>query len=428
MRKRILLVNPPIYDFSAYDFWLKPYGLLRVGGYLRNSVDLRLFDFLDRNHPFLDGKALRSDPFGRGKFLQREIEKPHVFSQIPRKFRRYGLPEQLFRDVLLTDGPFDAVLVQSNMTYWYPGITEVLRVVRENMPGAEIVIGGVYATLCPDHARTMGADLIVEGCRLEPLWDLLDLEPDETQPPFWEGYRTTPVGVLKLAEGCPFRCTYCSIPQTAPVYRPFAADFSWKCFQSLLQLGTNHLVFYDDALLFRSDEVLIPFLRRVTEHGFRGSFYTPNALNARFLRRDLAQTLVKSRFHLFYLGFESGSDSWQQNTGGKVSRTEFEEAVHSLLETGVEADRITAYVICGHPETEAQEIEHSMKMVHALGIRIMLSEYSPIPGTPDGEKCRHLLDLDEPLLHNKTAFVYSHLGREWVQNLKDLCVRLNSSL
>ena len=33
MKPRILLVNPPIYDFSAYDFWLKPYGLLRVAGY-----------------------------------------------------------------------------------------------------------------------------------------------------------------------------------------------------------------------------------------------------------------------------------------------------------------------------------------------------------------------------------------------------------
>ena len=30
----LLLVNPPIYDFTAFDFWLRPYGLLRVGGRL----------------------------------------------------------------------------------------------------------------------------------------------------------------------------------------------------------------------------------------------------------------------------------------------------------------------------------------------------------------------------------------------------------
>jgi len=28
----ILLVNPLIYDFTAFDFWLRLYGLLRVGG------------------------------------------------------------------------------------------------------------------------------------------------------------------------------------------------------------------------------------------------------------------------------------------------------------------------------------------------------------------------------------------------------------
>ena len=27
----ILLVNPPICDFTAYDYWLKPYGLAAGG-------------------------------------------------------------------------------------------------------------------------------------------------------------------------------------------------------------------------------------------------------------------------------------------------------------------------------------------------------------------------------------------------------------
>ena len=36
MAPRILLLNPPVYDFSAYDFWLKAYGQLRVAGFLRD--------------------------------------------------------------------------------------------------------------------------------------------------------------------------------------------------------------------------------------------------------------------------------------------------------------------------------------------------------------------------------------------------------
>jgi hypothetical protein len=48
MKPRILLVNPPTYDFSAYDFWLKPHGMLRVAGFLRGEAEFHLFDFLDR--------------------------------------------------------------------------------------------------------------------------------------------------------------------------------------------------------------------------------------------------------------------------------------------------------------------------------------------------------------------------------------------
>ncbi len=32
---KVLLLNPWIYDFAAYDLWLKPFGLLRVGALLR---------------------------------------------------------------------------------------------------------------------------------------------------------------------------------------------------------------------------------------------------------------------------------------------------------------------------------------------------------------------------------------------------------
>jgi radical SAM superfamily enzyme YgiQ (UPF0313 family) len=428
MTKRILLINPPIYDFSAYDFWLKPYGLLRVGGYLRDSAELELFDFLDRYHPLVHWKGKRGDEWGRGKYISKRVDKPGIFSHIPRVYRRYGISGEDFRSFLLSRAPFDAALIQTNMTYWYQGVQEVLEILREVNPRTRSVLGGTYATLCPDHARFLGADLVVEGCHLTPLWHYLDLDADESQIPFWEGYQKPVAGVLKLTNGCPFRCTYCSVPQIAPRFEPFELERSWDAFRFLTQLGTPNIVFYDDALLFQADQVLKPFLSRVLETGFQGSFHTPNALNARFLNPDMAKLLVHAGFRLFYLGFESSALSWQQSTGGKVTPSEFEQAVSHLKQAGARPDQITAYLIVGHPETESQEIEESMRTVHSLGVRIMLSEYSPIPGTPDGEECRRWLDLDEPLLHNKTAFTLSFLGKRRLQQLKDLSSEMNSEL
>ena len=68
-----------------------------------------------------------------------------------------------------------------------------------------------------------------------------------------------------------------------------------------------------------------------------------------------------------------------------------------------------------------------MKFAHELGLRVMLSEFSPLPGTPDGEACRSLIDLDEPLCHNKTFFAAQRLGYDEVERLKGLCRELNRS-
>ena len=65
-----------------------------------------------------------------------------------------------------------------------------------------------------------------------------------------------------------------------------------------------------------------------------------------------------------------------------------------------------------------------MTFAHRLGIRIMLSKFSPIPGTPDGEECRRWIDLGEPLRHNKTAFVVNRLGALEINRLKILAGQL----
>ena len=35
MQKNLLLINPWIYDFAAYDLWSKPLGLLYIASFLR---------------------------------------------------------------------------------------------------------------------------------------------------------------------------------------------------------------------------------------------------------------------------------------------------------------------------------------------------------------------------------------------------------
>jgi hypothetical protein len=405
---KALLVNPPIYDFTAYDFWLRPYGLLRVGGQLR-SCELTAFDYLVSH---------KRDSFGRGHFERQPILKPSALADIPRNFYRFGRPREEFRHVLST-ATFDVVLVQTVMTYWYLGVREVIEDVRTLQPNARIVLGGVYATLCSLHAKSLGADVVVDGSDLK----VLELELSDGLP-FWEGVDRD-VATLKITDGCPFRCTYCSVPIVYPNFSPRPLEACLEELRLLARLGTRHVAFYDDALLFNPERILIPFLEGVLREGLDFSFHTPNALNARFITPALAQLMVRAGFKTFYLGFESSDYQWQRKTGGKVYSEEFTDAVRALREAG--ASQITAYIIIGHPQSEAQNLEASIRFAADQGARVMLSEFAPIPGTADGEACRPFTDLDEPLNHNKTAFTYRTLGADRVNSLKALAKQLSAA-
>jgi pyruvate-formate lyase-activating enzyme len=404
---KLLLVNPPIYDFTAFDFWLRPYGLLRVGGRLR-SCQLTVFDYL---------VSMEKDKFGRGKFPAEQVAKPAALADIPRRFYRFGRARPDLLDVL-SRTQFDAVLIQTVMTYWYLGVREVIQDIRSLQPHARIILGGVYSTLCPDHARSLGADQALQGRELGtlglplseglPLWDHVDAR----------------TAAMKITDGCPFRCTYCSVPVVYPTFSSRPLELCVEEVAQLARLGAQHIAFYDDALLFRPEHILLPFLEEVMRRGIRVSFHTPNALNARFITPEVAENMVRAGFKTFFLGFESSDYQWQRRTGGKVYSEEFADAVRALRDAGAES--ITAYIIIGHPNSDGQDLEASIRFAASQGARVMLSEFAPIPGTPDGDACGAFTELEEPLNHNKTAFTWRFLGAERVTRLKALCKEVNA--
>lgn len=201
-----------------------------------------------------------------------------------------------------------------------------------------------------------------------------------------------------------------------------------KELELLVKLGAENVAFYDDALLFDAEDVLLPFLEEVIKREIKINFHTPNALNARFLEEKVTQTMVDAGVKSFYVGFESSSLRWQKKTGSKVFAADLNQAVHNLKKAGVDGENITAYQIIGHPYGDIQELEETMFFVNRLGVRGMLADFSPIPGTPDGDYCSRWVDMNEPLMHNKTAFPIITMGFDEVNRLKDLQRELNRNI
>ncbi|MGZ4887374.1 MAG: B12-binding domain-containing radical SAM protein, partial [Candidatus Aminicenantales bacterium] len=277
--KNLLLINPWIYDFTAYDFWLKPLGLLYIAAILEKAGGFRLsfIDCLDRFHPGI-GKPAVLKPDGRGPFPKEEVPKPALLDAVPRRFSRYGIPVGLFEEELDRVPRPDAVLLTCTMTYWYPGVQAVVELVRRRFGAVPVILGGIYATLCPEHARAQsGADVVVSGPGERAVFAALrDALGDGVPPwPDLSGFDALPApafGRLRdrtwlpvlTSRGCPFRCTFCASHLLAYGFEQRApASVAAEIENHHALFGTRHFAFYDDALLLDKDRHALPLLERI---------------------------------------------------------------------------------------------------------------------------------------------------------------------
>lgn len=438
----LLLINPWIYDFSLYDFWARPLGLLYLAGILRlNGYKISYIDCLDRYYPGLgEEPGLErgvSRKYGTGSFYRQKIPKPSCLKDIPRYYYSYGLSRRLFLEALKRMESPEAALVTSGMTYWYPGVFEVIRVIKQIWPDMTVILGGIYATICRERAKTYsGADFVVEGpgeVKILPLLEeITGNKPsvipdparlDEFPYPAFDLQRHIDYICLLTSRGCPFNCSYCASHLLQP-------EFFRRSPQSLVSEilfwnkahSVKEFAFYDDALLIEADKHIIPILEAIIAEGIGANFHTPNGIHARFIDAKLASLLYKADFKAIRLGLETASNGRLDN---KVTFEEFVQAVSYLKEAGFKSEQIVSYLLMGLPNQSPEEVENAVRMVQKCGAMAYLAEYSPIPGTAlweDALSCSRYALSEEPLTHNNT--VIPCLGKsftwEHVRKLKEL--------
>ncbi|MCB4791306.1 MAG: radical SAM protein [Elusimicrobia bacterium] len=433
---KFLLINPPIYDFAAYDLWLKPLGLLYIASILKNSgANINLIDCMDRNHPALLKPV--SNRWGCGKYLQEEVQKPEILKKIPRKYKRYGMPHKTFKKALENTPKPDVILITSGMTYWYPGVIEAINTMKGYFPGIPVILGGIYASLCYDHAiANSGADYVVKGNNLSELFrlfkelkiaDIQELCFKDYPSPMYELYSELNYVALRTSTGCPFRCSYCAIGVLeGGKWERKPAVLVASEINKFYGSGIKNFVFYDDALFYKPEEHIIPILSQIQKLRVTGFFHTPNGLHARYLTKDLAKFLKKTNFIMPRLSLETVNSTSLKNSGDKLNTAEFQTACQNLQNAGFKKGEYGAYILMGRPGQDFFEIEESIKYANKNGAFVFIAEYSPIPGTADWEKIKNILPCDDPLWHNNSLFPIYELS-EWkrAQELKNLTRELN---
>jgi radical SAM superfamily enzyme YgiQ (UPF0313 family) len=446
MKPKLLLINPWIYDFSAVNLWSSPLGLLRVAEYMSQfDADLHFID--------CTGILKRKQRYGTGKYPRQVVDKPEILKPVPRHYARYGITLEEFVGKLKNLLPCDAVFVTSIMTYWYPGVQKVIELVKAISPDTPVILGGIYATLYPGHASEhSGADFVYSGhidkphCapaakkagrNIAPVIEGLGIKLNtirNIQPYYKLGlYDEYPFATLMTSSGCPYNCTYCA---SSSLFNGFIQRDPGEIINDIRQLqnmGVRDFAFYDDALLVNADMHLKIVLKEIVCSGLKARFHCPNGVHARFINDELAYLMKQAGFTTLRLSLETINSERQARTGGKVSTDIFRRAVQNLKTQGFTKEQVGVYLMYGLPGQELGEVKQGVELIQSLGLRIYLSEFSPLPGTSCWEELigSGIMSGDiDPLLTNNSVFtlLFSRYDAAVLKQLKLNVKEYNSEL
>ena len=323
--------------------------------------------------------------------------------------------------------PPDLILVTSVMTYWYLGTLETVVLAREAFPGAKIVVGGLYPSLCHEHAeRHLRADLVVrsgaasglyayiEDVLSKPLRFKPDMEDLKLLPyPCFDLYERPLFVPLLTSIGCGYHCTYCATHYLHPHMVRRSPQDVLRELSHWHDHGCTRFALYDDGFLAEKETYAKPLLRAVCGLWSDISFHNPNALNASMVDEETAWLLREAGFPEVRIGLETADAKLQIETGGKIDRHGFEKAAGFLKRAGFEGASIIVYVLAGLPFQRGSDVKKTVDYVAGLGLRVSLADYSPIPHTPlfdaHHNSARYPIE-EEPLFQNNALFPFAWEG------------------
>jgi hypothetical protein len=136
--------------------------------------------------------------------------------KIASMLRAQGETVQLVKGKVVTDRP-EKIFVTSLFTWEWKVVWDAIRFYQSRFPDVEIVLGGIYASLMPDHAKKSGAKvhtgLYQDAEYVLPAYDLV---------PEWDGSLVfSSRGCIRACDFCPVRIIEGKIRQHVNSIKPY---------------------------------------------------------------------------------------------------------------------------------------------------------------------------------------------------------------
>lgn len=171
----------------------------------------------------------------------------------------------------------DQIKVTSLFTYWSKYVWDSVEFYKNRYPNVKVSVGGIYASLMPEHCKESGCDEVFVGVddkieQCKPAYDLVDVD-----------YQ-----IVHTSRGCVRRCKFCGAWKIEPTFIPKKSIRDEIC--------SNRIIFYDNNLL--ANPYIEDILNELAEARHNGRVVCSESqcgIDGRLLTHSLAGLLRKAR-------------------------------------------------------------------------------------------------------------------------------------
>ena len=238
---------------------------------------------------------------------------------------------ELVRGCRLPKGNPQRIYVTSLFTYTWKPVHQAVRYFKELYPTIEVWLGGIYASLMPEHAQLSGADRIWTGL----FDDAEDLMPDYSLVPEWDA------SIIFASRGCIRNCAFCAVPKLEG--RPNRLRYH---IEQLVYPGHKRIILWDNNILGNPN--WRPIFDELIELGLKVDFN--QGLDARLISDESAEGISKMKTEYIRLAYDT------LKVGPYV-----ENAINVLSQHGIRKKKIIVYTLFNFdddPKDFFQRVKH----------------------------------------------------------------------
>lgn len=294
------------------------------------------------------------------------------------------------------------IKITSLFTYWSKYVKESVDYYKSLYPSAPIEVGGIYASLMPEHCKDYtGCDKVVKGLyengkaeEFAPSYDLVNVN-----------YQ-----IIHASRGCFRRCHFCGTWKIEP---KVTHKRSLKA-----EIKSNRLIFYDNNLI--ANPHIENILNEISEARLnKCNIYceSQSGLDGRILEEKphLAKVLKKARF-------QNPRIAWD---GGISQKDKIRNQIEILLQAGYKSQEIYIFMLFNHQKTFYAEMKAKLEKCRKWRVQIIDCRFRPLDITEDNYN---------PRVHSQTAQDY-YIAPNWtdwqvrrfrrVVRRQNIAIRLN---